>query len=315
MKQHTYFKAIAVFALMLAALAGFAYLFKQSLGNDSGEQEHLQSSIYNLKQVDANWTAEVLKSYVGISKDYDALSKSSRHLPQLLSNLSVDLLAHPNKEADNTRSELNRMIKEKEQLIEKFKRRNAVLKNSLRYLPTAQAEMTAAMSNESMVRTKQINRQAVDQLVAAVLHYNLFPEEIMAANVRMQIDNVRNVIRAMSPALSDKTNNLIRHVEVILNERTDLAALVAKINDIGISSKLDALSLAIDKTRSIELDLHAERRNITMLYGTTVLFMFIAIIIWTTRRIVRLNEVSYNARALARNGTQADRKRYGITSD
>ncbi len=297
MKVHTYFKAFIIFALMLASLAGLAYLLKQSMGTDRGEQEHLQSSIYNLKQFDATWTADVLKSYVGISTDYDALSKSSKHLRHLLSNLSVDLLAHPNKDTDNLRSELDRMIKEKTQLVEKFKRGNAVLKNSLRYLPTAQIEMATAITNESQEPKRQIYRQAVDQLVAAVLHYNLFPEQMLAANVRTQNDNVRAHLATMNPTLADKTQNLIRHVEVILSERADLAVLVAKINEVGISSKLDTLSLAIDKTRSVELDLHAERRNITMLYGTTVLLMFIVIIILTTRRIVRLNEVSYNARA------------------
>jgi DAHL domain len=126
MKAQTYFKAGLTIALMLILLAGFAYLFRQSSLTDGGEQEHLQSSIYNLKQVDANWTAEVLKSYVGLSKDYDALSRSSKHLPHLLSNLSVDLMASANAEAQNTRSELDRLIKEKSLLIEKFKRHNAV---------------------------------------------------------------------------------------------------------------------------------------------------------------------------------------------
>ncbi len=301
MKAQTYFKAGLIIALMLMSLAGFVYLFRQNTFNDGGQQEHLQSSIYNLKQVDANWTAEVLKSYVGLSKDYDALSRSSKHLPHLLSNLSVDLMANANFDAQNTRSELGRLIKEKAILIEKFKRHNAVLKNSLRYLPTAQTEMTTLISSENMTRAKtqplNTQKEAIDQLVSTVLHYNLFPEEKTAATVQAQNDSMRAMISSMSPALAEKTRNLVRHIDVILQERNGLATLVASINEINIASKLDALSLTIDKTRTIELENQHERRNFAMIYGIAMIFTFITIIFWTTRRLIRLNEVSSHARA------------------
>ncbi len=301
MKEHTYLKAGLVIVVMLAALGGFVYLFRQSTHSDGGEQEHLQNSIYNLKQVDANWTAEVLKSYVGLSKDYDALSNSSKHLPNLLSNLSVDLMATSNVEAQNVRSELDRMIKEKSLMIEKFKRHNAVLKNSLRYLPTAQAEMAMIISSENMARAKSqpLNNQkdAIDHLVSTVLHYNLFPEEKTAALAKTQNDNMRAMINTMSPALAEKARNLVKHIDVILHERTGLANLVANINEVGISTKLDTLSLSIDKARTLELESHHERRNFAMIYGTSMIFVFVTIIFWTTRRLVRLGEISYHARA------------------
>ena len=154
MKAQTYSKATILVIFMLAALAGFVYLFKQSTINNSGQQEHILGSIYKMKQVDANWTADVLKAYVGISKDYDSLGANSKELPATLTSLSKDLGGFSSQEVQAANADLDKMIKDKAQLVEKFKRRNAVLKNSLRYLPTVQMEITAILMAERAAEPK-----------------------------------------------------------------------------------------------------------------------------------------------------------------
>lgn len=300
MKAQTYSKATILVIFMLAALAGFVYLFKQSTISNSGQQEQILGSIYKMKQVDANWTADVLKAYVGISKDYDSLGASSKELPATLSSLSKDLGGFSPQDVQATNADLDKMIKEKSQLVEKFKRRNAVLKNSLRYLPTVQMEITAILMAERAAEPKNVKlaeqKDAVDQLVSLVLQYNLFPEDRLAASVQLQNESMRLSFGAMSPNLLDKVRNLVRHVDVILSERIGLAMLVTKINEIPIAEKLDALSAEINKNGSLQITGNAEQRNLALIYGGVMLFVFVLIGFLTTRRIIKLKEMIRNAR-------------------
>ncbi|MBI3229158.1 MAG: hypothetical protein HYZ45_02935 [Burkholderiales bacterium] len=268
MKAQTYIKAGILLSMMLAALAGFIYLYKQSTSTDVGRQEHMLSSIYNLKQVDANWTAEVLKSYVGLTKDYDSLSNSSKHLPHLLSNLSVDLLGHSSQQAQGTRQELDRMIREKSQLVEKFKRRNAILRNSLRYLPTAQQEITSLLGSD---------------------------KKSAAASAQGQNERLASKLEGLHPKILEKGQVLTRHVNVILGERLGVSTLVARINELGVTEKLNTLSTEISINRNADLDESTERGNIAAVYGTAMLLFFIVIGFWTARRIVKLNEITKTA--------------------
>lgn len=301
MKAQTYGKALLLVGMMLAALGGFIYLYKQSTVHDGGKQERVLGSIYRMKQVDANWTADVLKAYVGISKDYDALGASAKELPQALNNLATELGSFPNQDAQATQAELDRMIKEKTGLIEKFKRRNAVLKNSLRYLPTVQAEITSILAAEKAADPKNPRyneqKEAVDQLVSLVLQYNLFPEDRLAASVQLQNESMRLSLGSVSPAMLEKARNLVRHVDVILSERIGLALLVSKINEVPVADRLDSLNAEINKSGMLQISGDLDGRDLALGYGVIMLLIFVLIGFLTTRRIVKLKEMTRNARA------------------
>ncbi|WP_338846843.1 DAHL domain-containing protein [Massilia sp. W12] len=299
MKAQTYGKGLAVLLFMLAALAGFAYLYKQNSGNNDNKQEHILGTIYNMKQADASWTADVLKAYVGLSKDYDTLGATGKELPQTLNQLGLALGGFPGHEAQQTSQDLERLIKDKSNLIEKFKRHNAVLKNSLRYLPTVQMEIAAQLMQEKGADPKargNDQKEAVDQLVSLVLQYNLFPEERLAASVQLQNESLRLSFGSMSPALLERARNLVRHVDVILSERIGLAMLVQKINEVPIAERLDALSAEINKAGVTQVNGAGEQRNILLMYGVAMLAIFILIGVITTQRIVKLKEMTRNAR-------------------
>ena len=100
----------------------------------------------------------------------------------------------------------------------------------------------------------------------------------------------------MSPNLLEKVRNLVRHVDVILSERIGLAMLVTKINEIPITDKLDALSAEINKSSSLQITGNADQRNLALIYGGVMLFVFVLIGFLTTRRIIKLKEMIRNAR-------------------
>lgn len=300
MSAQTYGKAGMLIVIMLATLGGFLYLLKLGSNTDGGKQEQILGSIYKMKQVDANWTADVLKAYVGLSKDYDSLGSSAKELPTSLNALVQDLKGYSVEDSKVTDTELTRLIKEKTQLIEKFKRHNSVLKNSLRYLPTVQNEIATILAQEKTADSRnQKNaeqKETVDQLVSLVLQYNLFPEDRLAASVQLQNESMRLSLGAMSPAMLEKARNLVRHVDVILSERIGLAMLVSKINEIPISDRLDSLSAEVSKNGLLQVSGNAEQQNLALIYGAIMVLLFVLVGVLTTRRIVRLKEMIRNAR-------------------
>ena len=130
---------MTVLTAILMSVLVFLYAKTQSFGkSDYFENVAL---LRHLKQLDAQWELDVLKSKIGINTNYDPLADSLIKLSQLLEKLEADI-ALPQTHSETAALvqgsvALRRVIDEKAALIEQFKSNNSVLRNSLAFLPTA----------------------------------------------------------------------------------------------------------------------------------------------------------------------------------
>lgn len=299
MRQKTYLKSVFLVVLMLALLTGFAYLYKNSNNTDVSLQERTIASISHIKQIDASWDAQVLKAWVGMQRDYDALSASVKEMHKAVEEMNRDLVPYMTSDAQAAVRELEKFDKEKADLTEKFKRRNSVLKNSLRYLPTVQSEIRFLMTTNTDAKGKSAialdQHDAVDQLVSTVLQYNLFPEERLAASVQLQNESVRLSLGSMPPALSEKVANLVKHVDVILTERLSIALMISKIDSMPINEQLDILAAEVSKGGLTEASSNNRYGRYLQYYSAAMLAIFLLIVIAVTRKMAILQEKTMRA--------------------
>ncbi len=147
----------AVTAVLLSILV-FLYAKTQSF-----DESHFFEDIAvlrHLKQLDAQWELDVLKSRIGVNTHYDALADNQGEMARLMEQLQSDSDAHKHGAAADAAklAVLQRAIQDKAVLIEKFKSNNSVLRNSLAFLPTAAEDIQQSLSRAVAPRNRRSGR-------------------------------------------------------------------------------------------------------------------------------------------------------------
>ncbi len=135
--------------LLVAALAGgLAGLVHKTQAIDTEAQDQVNEQLRTLKQLDAEWNLDVLRTKLGINKNYDAVANPLRWL---LENQDSLLLAAERVHSVDLKPDVTALqaaLNQKIDLIERFKTQNSLLKNSLRFLPIAVAQLRAQLADE-----------------------------------------------------------------------------------------------------------------------------------------------------------------------
>lgn len=160
--------ALALVALALLVI-GWAVLFKQSRAVDVTAQSATLGTIQQARQLDAEWNADLLRSQADLIRNYDPLVSPLTKLVSVAERLGTDAKRGDNAEAATAVKAYEDAVKAKSQLVDQFKTQNAVLKNSLRYLPTAREEIAMAQGGSASGRdgddaTLADSRRQIDAL-------------------------------------------------------------------------------------------------------------------------------------------------------
>ena len=130
---------LGVVALMLASVLLFLYL--KSSSHQTTTYTESRDLIGRIKQLNAQWETEILKARIAISHNYDPLVAPLTEMTNLWERFDTMESNHGRTESPAWRASHDAYltaIQEKTRLVEQFKSHNAVLRNSLAFLPTAE---------------------------------------------------------------------------------------------------------------------------------------------------------------------------------
>lgn len=140
--------------------------------------------------LDAALNQDVLKARFRLLSDYDSFADGMHTLRQVTGSLVTMPAFVPAASQAVFRAkvtEFGQLIGQKEQLLETFKSENAVLNNSLRYLPLASTELLADLANEPEDRRLETH---LHNLMREVLVYCLNPGEGQTPAIRETLAKV-----------------------------------------------------------------------------------------------------------------------------
>ncbi len=204
-------------------------LWRETLGVDAARHTAYEVTLRDLQRLDRTLNQDVLRSRVQLINSYDSLVATARKT----SALRRDLAALPTYINDDDRAELHRAITDyqaslaaKAALVETFKSRNAVLKNSLRYLPTFAPEVAAAARAEAP-RTGIAD--AIDALLQAVLVYNLTSDERLAPQITAGTTALEARKEDLSAGTGANLGLLLAHVRAIAQTKPEVDGLLRDI--------------------------------------------------------------------------------------
>lgn len=259
---------MAGFALLLGVI--LALLYARAPRHDTNAYLSNVATLRQFKQVDAQWELDVLKARNGLAADYDALVDPLLQLDRLLLLLRGNLGAESHAEAAalaGADDALAQAVHQKAQLIERFKSHNAVLRNSVAFLPTAASDIRQALSqigDADAQRASQLSAR-VNDLLAECLVYSQAASIDRATDIEAGLAQLSGRQAGLPASLEEQFELFAVHVRTVLREQPVVDQLLADISQVPTAK----LALNTDNLLGQEQRDSAERseRHRAYLFG------------------------------------------------
>lgn len=264
----TSFKFI-VTAIFTATLLSIFFIKTQS--NYVSQHEDVIETIRAYNQTDAQLNQNILMSRYNMLSHYDSLVNQSKQLSKILQHLRSNESAIYRigvDELDASIDELEIITNEKSVLLERFKSRNALLKNSLHFLPTSANRLAEKLSHNS--QTKKLSTD-ITNLLNNVLSYSITSDDNFRQDITELVKKIAKSQQTLSGDFQDELTNISNHTKVILTEKKAVDKIVSNLISREIHQTLDRLLTIYNQhNSSIANDASIYR---TLLYIFTIVLL------------------------------------------
>ncbi|AHZ71794.1 periplasmic sensor Signal transduction histidine kinase [Pseudomonas mandelii JR-1] len=282
-------------ALILASTLLFLYL--KSNSNQTSTYTESRDLISRMKQLNAQWETEILKARIAINHNYDPLVTPLTEMTLLWERFDTMSSNHSRNTSPvwlTSHDAYLSAFEEKIRLVEQFKSHNAVLRNSLAFLPTAEddiQEPLAQLQDGDKLQLQNIANDTYD-LVLSTMEFAMVTSDDKAAEIlvglsKLKVNKLRLPEEFHSPL--DVLNN---HIELILREQPVVNRLLENIEAIPVAERLDGITdlLNNDQQRTDAVD---QRYHFYMLvFSVLLVLLLVYLAIHLMRSFTVINRVN-----------------------
>jgi signal transduction histidine kinase len=264
-----------VLAVILISVLGGFYARMQRY--DSRDYAQKLAIVHQLQQLDTQWELDVIKSNSGISANYDPLVDPLVLITQLQQRLRT--AASQDRRAARSpfiraNEALGSAIREKTRLIEMFKSHNAVLQNSLTFLPSAadDAQIEGQLSEPAGVKFAAHSGRINDVLLSTLI-YSQAPSLELQTGVERMSAQLSPPRREM--VLNERLELFRAHVGVVLREKPLVRDLLRRISDVPTTSRIEEYDrLLADEERQADRGGQQSRQFLLFFVATLIALLF-----------------------------------------
>ena len=291
-------------AILGVALAGaLLFLYRQGPSYDASSYFESVARLRQIKQLDAQWELDAMKSKLGINQSYDELVNPLPMLHALPHQLDADAgaLDRPGAEAlAGSVAALERELSRKAALIESFKSHNAVLRNSLAFLPVATGELVDLGRSEAPDSAiGQAGAAASEVLLATLVHNQTGADEHLAA-IEVELAGLAVASRSLAPELAQRLDLFTLHVRTVLREQHAVHGLLARIAAAPTGAHMEQISALLNQGQERNARLMQQHRAGLLLLSAALA----ALLLYAGWRLVRSHAIinNVNSQLLQANG-------------
>lgn len=221
-------------------IALMTFLFLKTNVIESGPHNRFSGDLRRLKELDATLEKDVLESRYGLLTTYDNLIKETSEAQQLESELSdvPDFIDPKGRdEVTDLLDEFSQLQERRTSLIERFKSRNAIINNSLRYFPVAASRVLENEKNKRMGRQKT---ETLDNLLRDILTYYLLTDSELRPVIERRIEQLQEIQKDHSAVDARSDLDLaLSHARIIVKLKPEVDDLVKQIVSLRTTAKLE----------------------------------------------------------------------------
>ena len=159
--------------------------------------QYLQALILQQKYY-ANLNQQLLQARYEVSISYDTINQQLQQLKQLhqeLATVPPFIERRKRQELQQLQQQNQQLLKTQEQTIERFKSENAILKNSLYYLPELLEDLSGPIHNQfaQLSRTDREYLHQIEIVLQQVLVYNLTTDNHLGTQLRANLHQLQSL--------------------------------------------------------------------------------------------------------------------------
>ena len=237
-----------VVSVVLLTAAGVLY----TLAGSHGGQQHRAAIelVREVQRLSSSWSIEIARVKADPLADFDALAAFIPRMARLKERLAEATRAIPDL-PDRLGSDAQAFlaaVDAQEERIERFKTGYAVVRNSVRYLPLAAANVARQAQDAG---DDALGRR-IGTLVQDMNLYLSTPSDAAGERLTGQVEALREASVAYAPPLANALANLLAHAEVLLERQGPTEALFAEATSNALAEHAERLaaSLAFERDRS-----------------------------------------------------------------
>ena len=296
--------SLLMIAIVLAILAGvLIFLYSQSQNINSEAYNRVNDNLRSLKQLDAEWNVDVLRSKVGSNQHYDPLTSPQKLILELKDDIGTltSQLEH-NANILPTVDKFQDAIQDKLNLVEDFKSQHAIFKNSLSFLPTAVEQLQTEISNR--LRAQNAERATVDrqktpvmspgntlnqlntktwqlqtlrtqssEVLTELLKYNLTPDETLKSRVETLLSELEKTAGSYEENINAQISVLLAHSRKVLKQRGIESEILTGLDAIPTAPLNDELNQLLSDNFEEELEGQNKYRRYLIAYAGLLLLL------------------------------------------
>jgi len=288
-KRQTWLPMTTLGVLLVSALL---FLYNKTQDYDPSAYFENVALLRQIKQLDARWELDAMKSKIGINKTYDPLANPLLDLSNL--QLQLDVLGSSQKgehahTLENAINAFETALQKKANLIEHFKSHNAVLRNSLTFLPTAAEEVKNLLSQGKRQDQSPLKNLAagVNKVLLASLEYDQAPSADKALEITSQLGRLVTQAKGLPVDISEAVGILVAHVRTVLREQNVVSGLLNSIATAPTAARIDDINNILNSEQRRTSEQAQQYRQYLLLFAAAL----IALLLYAAVRLIRSHAV------------------------
>jgi hypothetical protein len=270
-------------ASLLVGILAFLYLKTEAL--DPAKRSGVTGVLRDLKQVDAEWNVELLRSKTWLNKSYDAVTAPQSVTAKLERAIAAQAALDPR--LGEAQAELKKAIDTKIDLVDQFKAQNAITRNSLRFIPSATAELKArarqAGDAEPAKRALMTAlSESAEQILVDALKLDSSSDSGAIAYMRQQVGALVSQRDQYPPAVREAFNVFTNHLITIMAQKEREEELLDQLNKLPVVQRIDTLASTFDGMFE-KADEQREKYRIAMFSYSGFLMLLLAFLVFRRR--------------------------------
>ncbi|WP_411380986.1 DAHL domain-containing protein [Pseudomonas sp. MPB26] len=286
---------LGLVTLLLAST--LVYLYIKSSRDQTATYTHSRDLIRQLQQLNAQWDSEVLKARIALTHNYDPLVAPLAQMIRLWTDLDSRDTSH-NPE-DLTRWQASRdayqaAIQEKARLVDRFKSHNAVLRNSLAFLPTAEDDIQAQFNRFNEQDRLQLQGVATDtyDLLLSSLEFAQVTSDERAADILVGLGKLAINKERLPADFQAPVEILSNHIALILREQPVVNGLLERIAAVPVAERLDELTTHLDQDQQAADLIDHQYHRYLLVFSTLLVALLLYLAVRLLRSFAEINRVN-----------------------
>ncbi|PHN37125.1 MULTISPECIES: DAHL domain-containing protein [Pseudomonas] len=291
---------LGLVTLLLASTLVFLYL--KAARDQTASYTQSRDLIRQLQQLNAQWDSEVLKARIAITHNYDPLVTPLTEMTRIWAELNSRDTYHNPIDLSSwqaTQTAYQTAMQEKARLVDQFKSHNAVLRNSLAFLPTAEDDIQAQfnrLDDEGRLQLQGVATDTYDLLLSS-LEFAQVTSDDRAADILVGLGKLATNKEQLPSEFQGPVELLSNHISLILREQPVVNNLLERIADVPVAERLDDLTTHLDQDQQAADRIDHQYHRYLLIFSTLLVAMLLYLAVRLLRSFAEINRVNRQLQA------------------